>query len=174
MRYTIALALLFAACGEVTPTGPGGTGNDVPSGPAVAAAGQGNDCTRPTGAGVDATVTPGTGGYPGQGAVVGTPPQGLDPAAPPCFDFTTQALTTGGNLLTTLPFAIKDGVVQAPADGRVRIVTQWFLWSEPTSGTCNSVIFAVVEVTDAGTTCAAELIFGDMVDSPVYTYPAGP
>lgn len=175
MRAAIAFGIFLGliGCGEVTAgTGTGsGTGNDVPSGPALAAVGQGNDCARPTGAGVDATVTPGTGGYPGQGVVVGTPQQGLDPTAPPCFDFTVQALTPGGALLLTIPFVIKDGVVQATADARIRIVTQWFLWYEPNPGECQAGVDAVVEVTVAGMpTCAAEVNFGMQTDSPIYSY----
>lgn len=176
MRAAIAFGIFLGliGCGEVTSVPGSGTGNDVPAGPAIAAAGSGNDCTRPTGAGVDATVTPGTGGYPGQGEVIGTPQQGLDPSTPPCFDFTAQVLTSPGALLTTIPFVIKDGVVQATADARVRIVTQWFLWYEPSQGVCQAGVDAVVEVTIVEMpTCAAQVNFGAETDYPIYSYQAG-
>lgn len=176
MRTAIAIGILLGlvGCGEVTGTRePNNTGNDVPSGPAMAAVGTGNDCTRPTGAGVDATVTPGTGGSHGQGAV-DVAGDGLDPDAPPCFDYSTQSLTPPGVVLTSTAFTIKDGVVQAPGNG-IRIVTQWFEWYEPSAGTCQAGVNAVVEVSyDAMPVCAMEIRFGGEVDAPIYTYSTGP
>ena len=170
-RTALVIGVLVGliGCGDVTQSSGSGSGNDVPPGPALASAGQ-NDCTRPTGAGVDATVTPGTGGSPGQGDVMGVPSAGLDPLVQPCFDFQSQALTPGGVSLTNIAFTIRDGVVQAPSNTEIRIVTQWFSWDEPMPGTCQAQVDAVVEVTDSGITCAAQIVFGDSADAPIYSY----
>jgi hypothetical protein len=163
----LVLALFVGACGSVDST----NGNDVPQGPAVPSAGSGNDCTN-TGAGVDVVVTPVFDtGADAQGYVDPTVGAGLDPETPPCFDYTTQQPTAPAALATQTAFVIQDGVLQAPSNPRLRILTQWFEWYEPTPELCQAGVVAVVEVTaESMATCAVTLRFGGAVDDPIASY----
>ena len=167
MKILVAVALGLAACGSVSSNG----GNDVPSGPAVPVAGGAADCTR-DGTGIDATLMPVIDtGVAAEAVINPTVTAGVDTAVPFCLDTQTQQATAPAMLLTSMTFSVKDGVVQAPSGGTAVIQSQWFEWGEPTKGTCQAMIFAVVNVTDGSMpTCSVTLQIGSFVDAPISTY----
>lgn len=163
--FVCVVGLGLGACGSVDSNG----GNDVPSGPAIPQAGSGNDCTH-NGAGVDVVVTPVFDtGAAAQAIIQPVPSQGLDPAVPACFDFTAQQPTAPAAMLAKQAVTVKDGVLQQIPNAK--IVTQWFSWGEPTPGSCEAAVNAIVEVTiDSMPTCAVELVLGSEPDAPIGTY----
>jgi hypothetical protein len=162
----VAVTLGLAACGSVESNG----GNDIPQGPAVPIAASAPACTH-DGSGVNATVSPVADGSLVAQGYLDTPQDGVNPNVPLCYDYQLQKFTAPALSLTQMMFTIKDGVVQAPPNGSVKVVTQWFEWDEPTAGTCQAVINAVVDVTDGSMpTCTVELQFGAAVAAPIGTY----